>query len=97
MIGLESRVSRSDRVAARVVQGRAVIVVMDTRALHTLNEVGTKVWESLGREQRRSVAELVDEVVAEFDVEPARAAEDVLGFVDAMIDVGALMLEEGPG
>ena len=97
MIGLESRVSRTDRVASRVVEGRAVIVVMDTRALHTLNEVGTWVWAALDRDREATVAELVEEIVSEFEVERGRAAEDVVGFVDQMVTVGALRLEEGSG
>lgn len=94
MISLESRVARADRIASRVVAGRAVIVVIDTRALHTLNEVGTMVWASLDREQSRSVEDLVDEVVSTFEVDRERAAEDVLGFIDEMITLGALCLTE---
>ncbi len=94
MIGLDSRVARASRVAARVVDGKAVIVVIDTRELHTLNEVGTFVWEALGEDRERSVGELVDAVEAEFEVERARAAEDVARFLEEMRGLGALRVEE---
>lgn len=94
MIGLERRVARASRIAARVVDGKAVIVVIDTRELHTLNEVGTFVWEALGEDRVRSVGELVEAVEAEFEVERARAAEDVARFVEGMCGLGALRLED---
>jgi len=45
---------KSERIAARAVDGKAVVVVLDARKLHTLNEVGTRVFELC--DGRRSVA-----------------------------------------
>ena len=47
---------KSERIAARSVDGKAVLVVLDARKLHTLNAVGTRVFElcdgSLERSRR---------------------------------------------
>jgi hypothetical protein len=94
VIGQGSRIARASRVAARVVDGKAVIVVIDSRELHTLNEVGTFVWEALGEDRVRTVGELVDAVEAEFEVERARAAEDVARFVGEMHALGVVRVEE---
>lgn len=88
-IGLETGVAQSSRTAARVVEGKAVVVVMDAQALHTLNAVGTFVWE---RADGRSIGAIVDAMVDEFEVERARAAEDVLRFVEKLVALGALDL-----
>ncbi len=93
MIGLQSRVARADRIASRVVQGRAVVVLIDTRQLHTLNDVGTFVWEAL-EPGERSVADLVTSVVDAFEVERDVATRDVQRFLEEMWSIGALTVGE---
>lgn len=93
MIAPATRVARSGRVAERVIDGRAVVVVIDRRELHTLNGVGTFVWQALAAGPR-SFGELVESVVASFEVERARAEGDVAGFVEELARLGALEVEE---
>jgi len=88
-VGLGAVIVQSSRTASRVVEGRAVVVVIDTQALHTLNAVGTYVWE---RAEGRTVGEIVDSLVEEFDVERGRAEADVCAFVEKLVALGALEL-----
>jgi hypothetical protein len=81
---------RNDRTAARVVDGKALIVILDKRQLHTLNAVGTRVWELC---DGRTVGAIADVITAEFAVERARALGDVQRFVAQLQQVGALVLE----
>jgi hypothetical protein len=83
-------IKQSARTASRVVGGRAVVVVIDAQALHTLSEVGTYVWE---RADGRSIQTVVDDVVEDFDVDRDRATTDVLAFVSTLADLGALVVE----
>ena len=83
-----TRIKQIDRTATRVIDGKAVIVVIDRQELHTLNEVGTMVWELAAEE--RSVAEVVEQVVGEFEVEEAQALQDVTMFVQELHGTGAL-------
>jgi hypothetical protein len=53
--------------------------VGDLESIYALNEVGARVWELL--DGRRSVADLRDSIVAEFDVSPDRAEADILEFL----------------
>ncbi|MDD9971706.1 MAG: PqqD family protein [Myxococcales bacterium] len=87
-----SRVYRNDRVAARAVEGSALVVVLDKRELHRLNGVGARVWELC---DGRNVAEICDQVQEEFDVERAQAMADLTAFIETMEAVGALRVE-GP-
>jgi hypothetical protein len=80
---------RNERVAARVVEGKALIVVIDEKQLHRLNEVGTRVWELC---DGRSVEAIADAVVDEFEVDKATALSDVERFVDELHKCGALVL-----
>lgn len=81
---------RNPRIAARVVDGKALIVVIDGKQLHTLNEVGTRVWELC---DGRSVEEIASQIVAEFEVDLDRARADVLRFVAELDELGALERE----
>lgn len=78
---------RNQRVAARVVDGKALIVVIDDKRLHTLNEVGTRVWELC---DGRSLEAIADAIVDEFEIDKPTALEDVQRFVDELRACGAL-------
>lgn len=80
-------IAQSRRTASRTIDGRAVVVVIDEQKLHTLNPVGTYVWD---RADGRSVAAIVEDVVREFEVEPDRATADVMQFVEQLVRAGAL-------
>ena len=82
-------VQRATRVAARIIDGTAVVVIIDRQELHTLNAVGTRVWELA---DGRTVAEIADAIVAEYEVEPPLALSDVVRFTEKLSDLGALEL-----
>lgn len=80
-------VRQADRTAARVLGGQAVIVVIDEQALHTLNGVGTRVWELA---QSASLRDIASTIAEEYEVSAARARTDVEKFVREMLERGAL-------
>ena len=78
--------AKAPTTAWRVIEGEAVILSMDTKVLRGLNPVGSRIWELIDGE--RGVEEIVGVIVKEFDVEPARAGEDVRSFVQEVLDKG---------
>lgn len=90
-LGEDLRICQSERTAARVIEGRGVVIVIDQQKLHTLNEVGTRVWELA---DGRALSEIVDAVTAEFEVERAQALDDVRKFVEEMCGLGAIELRK---
>ncbi len=78
--------SRSPKTAWRVIEGEAVILSLDTKAFRGLNPVGSRVWELI--DGRRSVDEIVEVIVREFDVTHEQAARDVQAFVRELLDKG---------
>lgn len=75
------------RIAARVIDGKALIVVLDEKQLHTLNGVGTRVWELC---DGRSVAAIAEALVHEYEVDAGAALADVQRFVAELRAAGAL-------
>ncbi|MFW5920806.1 MAG: PqqD family protein [Polyangiales bacterium] len=82
-------VRQSDRTASRVVEGQAVVIVIDRQKLHTLNEVGTTIWELA---DGRTLGEIADGIVEEFEVDRDTALADARKFVEQLARLGALEL-----
>ena len=88
-IGPTTVVSQSARIASRVIEGQAVVIVIDEQTLHTLNEVGTFVWSELD-DGERLVEDVVAATVREFEVTEDLATKDVLSFLRELVSLGAL-------
>jgi hypothetical protein len=83
------RFEQCERTASRVIDGKAVVITIDRNQLHVLNDVGTRVWQLA---DGRSLEEIVEVIVNEFDVDRARAAADVRRFIEELLSVGAAQL-----
>jgi Coenzyme PQQ synthesis protein D (PqqD) len=82
---------RSQAVVARVVAGETLIVpirakVGDLASIYSFNGTGSLIWRLL--ESPRTVAELATAVAQTYEVDPARAEQDVANFVSEMKSVG---------
>ena len=81
--------------AGRVLDGEAVVVTPADSRMHTLNEVGTFLWDRA--DGARSVAELAEAVEARFEVDAQTARSDTAQFVADLEALGILVLDEAPG
>jgi hypothetical protein len=72
--------------AWRLIAGEAVILSLDTKVLRGLNDVGSRVWDLI--DGQRTVSDIIDVIVEEFDVPRAQAAEDVEAFARQLLDKG---------
>jgi len=89
-ISVDARVSQHPDIASRTIDGQEVVVVPATRKLQILNEVATRIWELC---DGRSVGEITDAIVQEFDVEPSEARRDALELVEDMHERGMVVIE----
>lgn len=78
--------AKTSTTASRLIAGEAVILSLDTKVLRGLNAVGSRVWDLI--DGHRSVEEIVDVIVAEFDVAQPEAAADVGAFLRELVDKG---------
>jgi len=93
--------ARTLRVAGEVVRreiaGETILVPIrgsaaDMRRMYSLNPTAAFVWERI--DGRRTLGEIVDELLAAFAGEPAAAQADVEAFVATALGEG--LLEEAP-
>ena len=80
-----------ERTASRVIDGKAVVITIDSNELHVFNAVGTRVWQLC---DGRSLDAVVDEIVREFEVERERAEADVRAFAEQLLAIGALEIQK---
>lgn len=85
---------QNPRAAWRVYEGEAVIVSPEDSMLHTLNPVGSFIWEAA--DGRTELEAIVGRVCEAFDVDPATAARDATAFVEQLCQRGLLTILTEP-
>lgn len=63
------------KIAARVLNGEALILTPHDSVLHTLNPVATRIWELLRAHD--TVQAVVEAIVEEYEVSPEVASADL--------------------
>ena len=89
---------REESAVTRRIAGETVIVpvrddVADLDSIYTLNETGTFLWELL--DGRHTVGELVEALVARFEVSPEVAGADVTRLIVSLREEGLLRAAHG--
>lgn len=80
-------------IVSREVAGEVILVpirdnVGDLESIYTLNETAARIWALLDGE--RTLADVRDAIVAEFEVEPAEAEADLLELVEHLEAIEAI-------
>src|SRR4051812_42378324 len=87
---------RRPQIASVVVDGEAVCYDAASGEVHVLNPTATLLWECFGIPG--TLAQVIDDLVAEFDVDRARLRDDVLQTTREMMHHGLVstvgMVEE---
>lgn len=87
----EQLFTRSRSVVSRVVAGETLIVpvrgkVGDLASIYSFNGTGSLIWKLL--DTSKSLADLIEAVEREYEVEPEQAQKDVTQFLNDMASVG---------
>jgi hypothetical protein len=87
MTGLSSILSHSPSVVTTRTGNEYVLVpiannIADMNSMYTLNETGAFIWELI--DGKRTVGEIISELVKEFDIDNDTASADVISFIDDM-------------
>jgi hypothetical protein len=90
-VDLETRVVSTDNVLSCDLRGEEAILDLESGTYYGLNAVGSAVWRRI-REPAR-LADVVDALTAEYDVERSRCAADVVALVEELIEHGMARAE----
>jgi hypothetical protein len=91
MIGTESRPQRRDRVLTQNAAGTLVLLDLDGGQYYSLDEVSARVWELC--DGQHAVGGIVETISAEYDAAAETIYEDVVAFIEEMLDEKLLVAE----
>lgn len=77
-----SIITRNEDLLSGMVDDEAVIMSINSGSYHFINETGRRIWELL--EQPKTVAELCDILIEEFDVDLETCQKDVMRYLEAL-------------
>ncbi len=77
-----------DGVAARAVGDDMVLLDLRSGVYYSLNAVGATVWRGIDR--NATVEQIVADTISEFEVDAARAREDVTTFLRSLLEAGLI-------
>ena len=73
-------------MVASELDGEMVLLNLATEEYYSLNEVGTRLWDLT--DGKRTVAEMIDTILQEYEAERAGVTEDVLALFQELTDEG---------
>lgn len=87
MINADTVVSQSPSVVTRKTGNEFVLVpiannIADMNSVYTLNETGAFLWEKI--DGKKSIKDLIDALISEYDIDVETATADVLSFTEEM-------------
>jgi hypothetical protein len=85
--------SKDPNIVSRKIAGEYILVPIrqsagDLDSIYTMNAVGGRIWELL--DGQRSVSDLKDIIVEEFDVSLEEAEEDIKTFLDQLMSMNVV-------
>jgi methyltransferase-like protein len=85
MVDLKSVPAHSSSIVTRKTGNEYVLVpltnnIADMDSVYTLNETGTFIWELI--DGKKSVEDLIEAVIKEYDVDSITATTDVYSFIN---------------
>ena len=83
-----------NQVAGRIIDDEAVIVLSESGEVQVLNAVGARIWELA--DGSRSLAQIIEQIVREFDVSLEQATTDVVEFVGVLEREKVVVLGDKP-
>jgi hypothetical protein len=84
----------TEQVASTTAGGQAIIVMTDSGNVTVLNELGTHIWQIC--DGVHNIEQIVQEITDEYEVESSTVLKDVTEFLQQMVDMQALVLDDKP-
>lgn len=87
-----SKLSVPDGVVSAALEDESVLLNIETGMYYGLDAVGTRIWELI--ESGASHAELLSQLLEEYEVDLPRLHDDVAQFIDLLVSKGLLYIRD---
>jgi hypothetical protein len=91
---LQTIYAHDSAIVSRSIAGEMILVpirrnIGDMESLYTLNETAARIWELL--DGQHSLAEVHEQMIEEYDIDPLQARQDLLELVENLLEQGVLV------
>ncbi|MDI6734753.1 MAG: PqqD family protein [bacterium] len=84
---------KKNKLAERIIDGEAFVLAMEDSKFHTLNEVGSRIFELC--DGKNSTERIVDIIYSEYEGDKDGIQRDVLSFIQHLESKNLIDLKEG--
>jgi hypothetical protein len=91
-VALESRVDQNPEVVSTEVNDCAMLMSIESGRYFAFNPVGSRIWKLLAKPAR--LKDVCDALVAEFEVSPSKCRDEVVRFVEKLVERELVRVEE---
>lgn len=93
MVQLDSTYAKDPMIISRLIDDEVILVpirqnVGDLESIYTLNETAARFWELL--DGQRTLADICDLVVVEYEVDPEEAQSELVEFIKQLEEFDAV-------
>ncbi len=88
-LSMKSVVCRSSDIVTSEIDDSIVMMSVSAGTFYGLNAVGSAIWQFV--ERPTTVATIITHISAEFEVSEAQCQDDILTFIEAMLDKKTLI------
>ncbi len=92
MISPKDYVVADERTASTIIENEAVILTPQDSMIHTLNRVGSRVWELA--DGTKTIEKIGTMISDEFEVDKATAQVDIVEFIGELQNKGMITLQK---
>jgi hypothetical protein len=94
MLTLTSIIQRDSEVIAAEADRDLVMVSVATGHYYGISDVAREIWETIERPTR--VSDLVNDLVANYQIDSISCEQQTLSFLEALLDEGLLQVKDAP-
>lgn len=81
---LNTTITRSNDFVFNEIDGEMVMMNIETGKYVSLNQTGKTIWHIL--EQNKTITQIIEEILAQYDVSQAQCTQEVSHFITQMVE-----------
>jgi hypothetical protein len=94
MLTLNAIIQRDPEVIAAEADQDLIMVSVATGCYYGLSDVAREIWDAIERPKR--ISDLIDDLTANYKIDPISCEQQTLSFLEALRDEGLLQVKDGP-
>lgn len=90
LIKMDSKIVRETHLVFNEMDGETIMMSIENGEYYGMNSMGSRIWKLL--ETPRSVTEICDTLLPDYDVTPDQCAKDLIPFLNKMAKKGVIKI-----